>query len=345
MKFHERRAALRRIPAFLAYGPHEIEVVQEHILRDATRGKEIPLRIYAPRSGGPHPVIVFSHGAGDSNASSPLLMRHWATHGYVVILPTHLFGPRPLLERSIARLRQELMRPREMGPAAWKERTSDIAAVIDNLDALAELGALKGRMDSTRIGVGGHSFGGYTALLIAGATLTDPKTGETFCFEDPRPRAFMVISGPGHDDMGLTGESWARLERPMMVFTGSRDPGYVRGAGPMWRAEPYLCGPCGGKHLVYIHGAHHMSYNGPLFDLPLRDPAKRGPVANGIRAIARRIARVLPAVDQVGIFDYSRIAGVAFWDAYLKDDEPAKAFLLSHALDIYSGQLVKTEAK
>ncbi|HRK34930.1 MAG TPA: hypothetical protein PLJ47_10085 [Candidatus Hydrogenedentes bacterium] len=346
MKLESRRELLRMTPNLLAYGPHEVAIIHEHMLRDPKRGKDIPLRCYTPNGGGPFPVIIFSHGAGDSNATSPLLLRHWASHGYVVIAPTHLFGTRPLIERSLLRLREELMRPREMGPAAWAERTGDIAAIMDNLDLLGqEVPKLTGIIDPNRMAVAGHSFGAYTVTLTGGAELTDPTTGKRTSFSDPRPRAILMISGPGPDHTGLTDNSWSNVTRPLMVFTGSRDPGYVFGCGPMWRAAPYTLSPEGDKYLVYIRGAHHLSYIGPVIDLPLRDPARRGPFALFIRHLARRTAKLLPAIDQTGIFDYTRIASVAFWNAYLKDDSAARAYLTSHVLDVYSARNVRTSSK
>ncbi|NUM56816.1 MAG: hypothetical protein HUU46_24570 [Candidatus Hydrogenedentes bacterium] len=326
-----------RVLPYLAHGPYAIDVVREYELHDSMRGKNVPLRIYAPTGGGPHPVILYSHGAGDSNATSPLLLRHWASHGYVVIAPTHLFGARPLIDRSILRLREELMRPREMGPAAWRERTRDLSAILDALETIeAEVPALHRGIDRDRTAIAGHSFGAYTVMLLGGATLTDPSSGEVFRFGDPRPRAVLVISGPGCDNMGLTKESWCDFTRPLMVMAGSRDPGYIPGCGVLWRTEPYRYAPQGGKYLLYLRGAHHLSYVGPIFDIPLGDPGKRGAFARRVRAAARRIARVAPAIDQIGLFDYSRIASTAFWNAYLKDDEGSKAFLNSDAIEKYS---------
>ncbi|MDZ4860974.1 MAG: hypothetical protein SGI88_18520 [Candidatus Hydrogenedentes bacterium] len=346
MDMESRSAALRMTPRLLAHGAAGVEVVDEYLFHDTRRDKQVPLRIYMPNSGGPCPVILYSHGAGDSNATSPLLLRHWASHGYVIIVPTHLFGARPLIERSILRLREELLRPREIGPAAWRERTDDLVAILDNL-ALIEYAVptLAGRLDHEAVAVAGHSFGAYTVMLLGGATLTDPVSGEHFRFDDPRPRAVLMISGPGQDHMGLTADSWTTFTKPLMVFAGSRDPGYIFGAGPMWRAEPYVLGPPGDKYLVYIRGAHHLSYIGPLIDIPLRDPARRGAFAQGVRHVARRVARVLPAIDQTGIFDYTRIASTAFWNAYLRHDGGARAYLTSHALDVYSARNARTESK
>lgn len=321
---------------FLARGKHEIGIVHEYMLHDGTRDKDIPLRIYAPVAGGPYPIVVFSHGAGDSNATSPLLLRHWASHGYVVIAPTHLFGPRPLIERSILRLGEELMRPHKLGPEAWRERTGDLVSVMNHTDVLMrEVPLLRDRIDTARMGITGHSFGGYTVMLLGGATLTEAGKGDLHRFVDPRPRGVVIISGPGRDDMGLTRDSWNEFTKPLLVMAGSRDPGYLP-AGTMWRAEPYHFAPPGDKYLLYLRGAHHLSYVGPVIDIPSRDPAQRGAVANWVRAAARSVAKILPAIDQTGLFDYSRIASVAFLDAYVKDDVGARAFLQSKELERYS---------
>jgi len=332
------RAPQKELLHYLGRGPREVDVIHEHLLNDTRRNKDIPLRIYAPASGGPHPVILYSHGAGDSNATSPLLLRHWASHGYVVIAPMHLFGERPFLERSVMRLREELVRMFQMGPEAWRERTDDLVAVMDNLGGMAGgVPALNGKVDEDRIAVAGHSNGGYTAMLLGGATMTDASDGESRGFADPRPRAAMIVSGPGCDhNLGLTKDSWNKFTRPLMVMAGSRDPGYAPGFGTQWRTDPYRYSPPGDKYLLYLRGAHHLSYIGPIFDIPLRDPAHRGKIANGIRSAARAVARVAPVIDQVGLFDYVRIASVAFWNAYLKDDGRAREFLRSRALDTYS---------
>ncbi len=330
---------------YIGLGPHRVAVIDEIEIRDSGREKRIPVKVYAPESGGPYPAIVFSHGAGDSNESSPHLMRHWASHGYVVLVPTHFFGERPIIERSLARLAREFLRPARQGPTAWYERTGDVKAVIDALSSMASLAPeLEGRIDVSRVAVAGHSFGAYTVMLVGGATLEDTD-GTVLRFDDPRPRAICMISGPGHDSWGLTEHSYSTMTRPLMVFTGSHDPPPTLVSDPMWRAEAYTQGPAGNKYLVYIRGANHLSYVGPIFDLPMRDAGKRGPIARALRSCARWLASFAPALDQVGIFDYSRIATTAFWDAYLKDSAAAKTYLQSKALEAYSRRVVRLKHK
>ena len=49
--------------------------------------KQLPLRIAYPAVPGLYPVIVFSHGGGCPKDMYLRLSDHWASHGYVVILP------------------------------------------------------------------------------------------------------------------------------------------------------------------------------------------------------------------------------------------------------------------
>jgi hypothetical protein len=46
--------------------PHELAVVDTLVLRDAKRGKDLPLRLTYPIGKNHHPLIVWSHGAGGS---------------------------------------------------------------------------------------------------------------------------------------------------------------------------------------------------------------------------------------------------------------------------------------
>lgn len=85
------------------------------------------------------------------------------------------------------------------------------------------------------------------------------------------------------------------LKLPMMTMTRSLDKG-AGGQGPEWKQELFKFCPAGGKYLVFIEGANHVSFGG-----------------NGSR--------------DAGITDAVKRSTLAFWDAYLKDDDAAKASL------------------
>jgi len=72
--------------------PAPVEVVENYVLTDAVRARQLPLKIYYPkqeRAGG-YPVVIFSHGSGGSKDGYSYLGRFWAENGYVVIHVTHL---------------------------------------------------------------------------------------------------------------------------------------------------------------------------------------------------------------------------------------------------------------
>ncbi|HKE56929.1 MAG TPA: hypothetical protein VKB46_09515 [Pyrinomonadaceae bacterium] len=49
--------------------------------------------------------------------------------------------------------------------------------------------------------------------------------------------------------------------------------------------------------------------------------------------------------DALAVFDYVKIASIAFWDAYLKNDRTAKAYLKSNSLVSYSNNLLSIDRK
>jgi predicted dienelactone hydrolase len=69
-----------------------VETADDLTLSDGTRKKELPYKVYFPRTGGPFPVILFSHGFGGSKDAFGPVGKHWASQGYVVIHPSHSDG-------------------------------------------------------------------------------------------------------------------------------------------------------------------------------------------------------------------------------------------------------------
>lgn len=106
-------------------------------------------------TGGPYPLVVFSHGYALSPIVYSTLVEHYATQGYVVLAPEH----DETFDGSLT--------------GFWKaviDRPVDISRTIDEAEALTEPGApLAGLIDMDSIAVVGHSYGGYTALAAAGA--------------------------------------------------------------------------------------------------------------------------------------------------------------------------------
>jgi predicted dienelactone hydrolase len=107
----------------------------------------------APPVPGWHPLVVFSHGTGGSNLGHHDSLTALARAGFVAAAVEH---PRDNYrdDSGFATDLQLIGRPHH------------IVALIDGLLAHPAVGPL---IDHGRIGMVGHSAGGYTALVIAGA--------------------------------------------------------------------------------------------------------------------------------------------------------------------------------
>jgi predicted dienelactone hydrolase len=217
---------------------------------------------YPAEEPGPLPVIVISHGVGGSRLGYGYLGRFWAAHGYVTVHPAHrerFQAQVHEVEHPTPQLRAA-MNASIADPDAWAARPRDVARAIDRLNALGDvIAALRGRLDLERIGIAGHSYGAYTALLCAGARVGDGAVERDFT--EPRARAFVALSPPGNGARGLSERSWRNLTRPVLCLTGTADSG-VQGEPPRWREDAFRGMPSGNKTLVVIDGATHSTFAG-----------------------------------------------------------------------------------
>ncbi len=64
--------------------------VRPVVLPAPDRGADLQVRVTAPTTGQDLPVVVFSHGFGESMDGYAPLAEFWAAHGFAVLQPTHL---------------------------------------------------------------------------------------------------------------------------------------------------------------------------------------------------------------------------------------------------------------
>lgn len=291
-------------------GPHKVRTVDQLTLHDSAREKDVPVKIYYPDGPGPFPVILFSHGAFGSKETYWALGEYRASYGYVSIHPSHDDSRKDSGYRGglVQVLRDSRLR---------ESRPRDISFVIDSLGQIEKLAPeLRGKLDRSHIGVGGHSYGAYTAEAVGGATVTVPGDSEPRSFADKRVKAVVIVSPQGEGEMGLTSHSWDNMRLPTLLMYGSRDFGTQRRT-PTWRSQPFYKGPPGDKYDVELEGATHMTFVGPF-----RKPG-----------------------HQSMLFQCAKLETVAFWDAYLKGDSAAKAYLASDALAHFSRGAARVDRK
>jgi predicted dienelactone hydrolase len=153
-------------------------------------------------SGGPFPLVIFSHGNQGIRYQSYFLGEHLASHGFVVAAPDH-----------VGNTAADLLLPNPP-PFQARDRPLDVSAVITRM--LQKNGdpadAFFGTLHPFRIAVVGHSFGAFTALAMASGFQDVPP--------DLRVRAIMPISPAAS---ALSDEELARIVAPAFVLGGTAD--------------------------------------------------------------------------------------------------------------------------
>lgn len=144
------------------------------------------------------PIVVFSHGLGGMKSQNTIQAEELASHGYLVIAADHAFdayltifddGTTADYRSSGSEISSEADFWAVRGPQL-SARTQDVRFILDVIsarksasaaDTATPASALWQRVDLTRIGVFGHSFGGATSLMALS--------------QDPRIRAGIALDG------------------------------------------------------------------------------------------------------------------------------------------------------
>lgn len=136
-------------------------------INDTGRQRSFEVLLYLPetQSSRPTPVVIISHGLGSPPSDFASLAEHLASYGFLVALPQHIGSDNQRKQEFFQRLSPEIFDVTD-----FIERPKDISAVIDELER-RNPSQFGGRLDVENVGVVGHSFGGYTALAVAGAQL------------------------------------------------------------------------------------------------------------------------------------------------------------------------------
>jgi len=321
----------RELPAAIWY-PAQAPVTTAPVRYHGVPGDAFP---DAPRAaGGPFPVVVLSHGSGGVKESAAYLGERLAAAGYLVAAVDHVGDTFTTID--LAR-RQEITR----------ERPRDVSALLDALAAppAGAPAALAGAADLDRVGVYGHSFGGYTALALAGAPMGPTATWRALCAEHPdafecalldpaqpaplrlRDARVDAVVGAAPAGWGIfDGDGAAAIETPVLLLAGGKDvqielatrvqPVYDHLRTPRWLVDLEL-----GTHWTFIDICPFVDHL-PAFwqtevrpqcapDAPLSMPAARRLIADAV---------------------------VAFFDATLRGDRDAAAALAPDRLRARAAQ-------
>lgn len=156
------------------------------------------------------PLIVFSHGSGGVSFQSTPLMEMLASHGFVVVSPNHTGNT----------TNDVLGGTSTPFYVTAENRPRDVSFLIDwmlarNLDPDDEFYL---KLNPNRIGVTGHSFGGFTALVAASGYHVPSQGIDVDA--DPRVKAIAPIA-PASDL--ISDEDLLSIDVPILLLSAELD--------------------------------------------------------------------------------------------------------------------------
>lgn len=129
-----------------------------------TRIRKINLDLYLPETDSNSvSVIVVSNGLGAKRDRFNYLGRYLASHGFAVIIPDHPGSDRQRQKDFYQGLYSE-----NFSATEFIDRPLDISFILDTLQQEPSFG-LQNKLNFNSVGIFGYSFGGATALTLAGA--------------------------------------------------------------------------------------------------------------------------------------------------------------------------------
>ncbi|WP_107670811.1 alpha/beta hydrolase [Cyanothece sp. BG0011] len=150
--------------------------IKTAVLYDRSRDRYIPLDIYtAKKTHGP--LVIMSHGFASDRRFLRYLARHLASYGLTVVSVEHPGSDINALIKTATGIKLSQILP----SAEFVDRPQDISFVLNRLSLINQKNPqFKGKFNTKKVSMIGHSFGGYTALALGGASL-DLKSLRRFC--------------------------------------------------------------------------------------------------------------------------------------------------------------------
>lgn len=222
-------------------------------------------RLGALPAKGSFPLVAFSHGNQGVRDQSFFLVEALVQAGYVVVAPDHV-------DNTFADFKQHLVGVMTL----W--RPQDLKAAIDRVlkPEANDPKWLADIIDESKMAVAGHSFGGYTALAVAGAQLDPPDgtlpdckkapAGDPMCttlaklgpppWDFGDPRVDLVLPLAHALTAGFSKKSLKAMPVPVMLHAAQGDTTTTVAQ----EAKPAYAAIGGPRSLVVLQGGSHFSF-------------------------------------------------------------------------------------
>lgn len=305
-------------------------------LTDQNRDRSFYVDVYQPERSrnGQTPVIVMSHGLGSRPEDFSGIAKYIASYGYLVVIPQHIGSDTQQQQAFLQGLSREIFLTDE-----FINRPLDISYVIDELERRnnKEFG---GKLLVDKVAVLGHSFGGYTALAVAGATIDFEHLEEEcalglgrintslllqcqaldlerqeYNFRDDR-----VVAVVGHNPVNRSifgPKGLSNIDIPVLIGAGSYDPAtpfvFEQLSSFTWLTTP-------SKYLLLLEGQAHV-------DLSTLD--------GGMSEVIESVEELTLPEPQL-LEQYGYATSVAFAEVHITNNEDFLPYLQSSYLDYLS---------
>lgn len=191
-----------------------------------------------------HPLLLFSHGYGGCATQSSFLMEALANDGFWVFAPDHDDARCGRVAKHGGNFSlKEFRTPGNWNDTTHADRRNNL---VDLLNALKQDPRFSNRIDFSRLGLLGHSLGGYTVLGAAGAWSNWRMEGI---------KAVLALS-PYSQPFNLH-HTLTDIRVPVMFQGGTLDfgitPAVSKGAGSYEQANAP-------KYYVEFEGAGHFAW-------------------------------------------------------------------------------------
>ncbi len=288
--------------------PFRVLLKRGEFIDDERDGREVPFKIYHPVDHNLEtmPVIIWSHGFGGNRDGASFISRFLAGQGYTIVHLTHRGTDSSLWEGKDGHP-WDILRKTKVPREDTVHRMLDVPFVLDQLvgwiDENPDVGAL---MDMSRLGMSGHSFGAMTTQVMAGMKFPD-RDGNLLDISDERFKAGILYSPVpiAHLTDASPEDIYGSINLPLFHMTGTEDDSPIEHYDYTHRLIVRDHSGSKEHYTQVIDGGDHMIYNGTrgkLGNNPLREQHEQQ-ILHG---------------------------ALAFWEAYLKDDAAAKAWLAEH---------------
>lgn len=289
--------------------PYKV-AIHKDVFKDSKRGnRAVPVKFTYPQGNASekYPIVIWSHGLGGSRDGAGFLARYLASHGFIVVNVQHPGTDSSLWEGKSGHPWDNI-RASRIPRKATLQRFQDIPFILDQLKRWVRQYPQIGKFfDLENIGMSGHSFGAVTAQIMAGQALG--RSMRKYRLHEPRFKAAIAYSPSVTYNHNESPEQiYGSIAIPLMYMTGTRDSSPVSGKDYRYRLEIFKNAKGPDQYMIVLDDADHMVFAGSR--------GKLGATQN--RQTQENVIKS---------------AALVFWQAYLKQDKQAIAFLKNEEIE------------